>query len=356
MLNNLVNVLEASGKAAEQYTTADGSRLLLLPYGARVLGLFSAGNEESFYWNNPLLNDAESAKSLFASKGWHNTGGDRTWIAPELDTFFPDATFSQYWQPRPLDMSSYNVKRFGGGIELSREMTLHLARSNRDVHLQLAKWFGPAANPLRYERDMAGALASVEYAGYTQCVTLDLLDKPATNGANGMPAVGIWNLMQLPQGGDMLVPLYSRTTPQSCFGNMPADHVMIEDHLLRVRKSDFPGSHKIAVKAASLCGRTGYVYGSDDRWSLLIRNFSINPSGEYIDVQKQDMADFGYAFQMCRVDEVDFGSFCEMEYHASVVSLPPTPNRTEDLSQVWAFRGPWEAINAIACKLLGVAL
>lgn len=353
MLNNLVSVLEAAGKASEQFTTADGSRLLLLPYGARVLGLFSAENEESFYWNNPLLDDAESARSLFASKGWHNTGGDRTWIAPELDTFFPDATFSQYWQPRQLDMSSYVVKRFGGGIELSREMTLHLARSNRDVQLQLAKWFGPAANPLRCERDMAAALASVEYAGYTQRVTLDRLDKQSADPA---PAVGIWNLMQLPQGGDMLVPLYSRAAPQTCFGDMPADHVVIEDHLLRVRKADFPGSHKIAVKAASLCGRTGYVYGRDDRWSLLVRNFSINPSGEYIDVQKHDLEDFGYAFQMCRVDEVDFGSFCEMEYHAPVLSMPPMPNRTEDLSQVWAFRGPREAIDTIARKLLGAAI
>ena len=60
-----------------------------------------------------------------------------------LDTFFPNANSSQYWQPRSLDMSDYTVARTGGGIQLSREMTLHLARPNRDIDLRLTKWFGP---------------------------------------------------------------------------------------------------------------------------------------------------------------------------------------------------------------------
>ena len=136
---------------------------------------------------------------------------------------------------------------------------------------------------------------------------------------------------------------------------MPADRITIDDHLLRV-KVDFAGSHKIAVKAAALCGRTGYVYGQANRWSLVVRNFFVNPSGDYIDVQRHDPEDFGYGFQMCRVDEVEFGSFCEMEYHAPGLGALPDPTRSDDISQVWAFRGTREAIDAIARKLLGVTL
>jgi hypothetical protein len=245
-------------------------------------------------------------------------------------------------------MSDYAVEHTGGGCQLSREMKLHLARPDIDVHLKLAKWFGPAPNPLRYERDMASALGSVQYAGYTQRVELQSLDGPLDPKAT----VGIWNLAQFPRGGELLVPLYSPVVLQKCFGDVPADRVTREDHLLRV-KADFPGSHKIAVKAVSLCGRAGYVYGRGDRWSLVVRNFFVKPSGEYIDRQRHDPDDLGYAFQMCRVDEVEFGSFLEMEYHAPALGALPNPTRSEDVSQIWAFRGTPEAIGAIAMKLLG---
>lgn len=234
---------------------------------------------------------------------------------------------------------------------MSRSMTLPLARAKREVKLHLTKWFGPAANPLRYERDAADAVASVQYAGYSQRVTLQSPDALAGN----MPSVGIWNLLQLPPGGEMLVPLYRPAAPQKCFGDIPADRIVSEDHLLRIR-ADFSGSHKIAMKAAALCGRTGYVYHCGEQSALVVRNFFVNPSGEYIDVQKHDLEDFGYAFQMCRVDEVDFGSFCEMEYHAPGLGSLPDPTRSEDLSQVWAFRGDRPSIAAIAHKLLGAEI
>jgi hypothetical protein len=346
----MTQTIKAAGKSSEVFTTPDGARLLLLPYGARVLGLFAADGKENFFWTNPTLDSAETARAMFAGDGWHNTGGDRTWIAPEIDTFFPDADSDRYWQPRPLDMSDYAVARTGGGIQLSREMTLRLTRPNRNAALRLTKWFGPAANPLRYERDMAAANDSIQYAGYTQRVTLQSLNHPVGQ----LPSVGIWNLMQLPIGGDMLVPLYSRAVPQKFFGDMPSSCIAVDDHSLRV-KVDFAGSHKIGVKAASLCGRTGYAYPQGDQWALIIRNFFVDLSGEYIDVQRQYPDDFGYAFQMCRVDEIEFGSFCEMEYHAPGLGALPDAAQSVDVSQVWAFRGARGSIDAIARKLLGVS-
>jgi hypothetical protein len=351
MLEILRKSTNAVGHATELFSTPDGTRLLLLPYGARVLGLFSAEEENNFFWTNPALSEVEAARALFVSDGWHNTGGDRTWIAPELDTFWTDATFAQYWQPRELDMSDYAVERVGGGCQLSRGMTLHLARAARNVRLRLTKWFGPAASPIRDQRSLAAVAGSVQYAGYTQRTALQSL-APETGEP---PAVGIWNLIQLPPGGEMLVPLFAPSTPQKCFGNLPAASMILEDRLLRV-KINFSGSHKIAVKAAVLCGRAGYVYGSGERWSLVIRNFSVNPSGDYVDVQRPDLDDFGYVFQICRVDEPDFGSFCELEYHAPALGALPDPSRSEDISQVWAFRGPRAAIDAIAHTLLGAGL
>jgi hypothetical protein len=343
-------MLREAGKSSEVLAAPDGTRLLLLPYGARVLGLFARGDEENFFWTNPQLEDVETARRYFAGSGWHNTGGDRTWIAPELDVFFTDATYTKYWQPRPLDMSDYAVEPRGGGIQLAREMTLHLARPNQDVALRLSKWFGPAANPLRYEREMARAAGAVQYAGYTQRVTLESLD----DSARPAPKVGIWNLIQLPPGGEMLAPLYSPAVPQKCFGEVPADHLAMEDRFVRVNM-DLAGSHKFAVQATSVCGRAGYFYGHGDRWSLVMRSFSVNPSGEYIDFQRPDPDDLGYCLQICRVDSAEYGSFCELEYHAPALGEGPEPARSIDVSQVWAFRGPRAAIEPIARKLLGAA-
>ena len=349
MSQKLMQSVEAAGKKLETFAMPDGSRLLLLPFGARGLGLYAPGSDENFYWTNPEINDAARASALFARVGWQNTGGDRTWIAPELDTFFTDANLDKYWQPRQLDMSEYELERTGGGCRLSREMTLHLARASVDTNLRLTKWFGPAANPLRYERDMAKHFAAVQYAGYSQRITLQSLDKEFQPSA----LVGLWNLIQLPEGGEMIAPIYSRTAPQPCFGNVPADHVTVEDRVVRLN-TDLRGSHKLALKATATCGRVGYIYGQGDSRSLVIRNFFVNPSGQYVDIQRHDPGDFGYAVQLCRVDEAEFGSFCELEYHAPALGALPDPARSEDSSQVWAFRGPREAIDAVSQKLLGV--
>jgi hypothetical protein len=351
VLQTLIQTIQGAGKKLEVLATPDGTRMLMLPYGARVLGLFSGRGHDNFFWNNPHLEEKTSAVSLFASATWHNTGGDRTWIAPEWDTFFPDANSNAYLQPRELDMSDYRLEEVSGGTQFSREMTLHLARPNRDIRLLLTKWFGLAHNPLRHDRKLAEVAAEVEYAGYTQHITMKCLDEAAEPQAG----VGIWNLVQLPPGGEMIVPLYGRATPQKCFGNIPPDRISIEPHVMRI-KVDFPGSHKIALKATAICGRAGYVYARDDRYSLVVRNFFVNPSGEYIDVQRHDPDDYGYAFQMCRVDEFEYGSFCELEYHAPALGAFPDPTRSEDTSQIWAFRGERDAIDAVAHRLLGAKI
>jgi len=349
MMNELAETLAQAGKSTEVLETPDGTRLLLLPYGARVLGLYTPQNDESFYWVNPKLQRGDTARALLDSDEWHNPGGDRTWLAPELDVFFPDyPSTKRYQQPRELDMSDYAVERTAGGLRMARRMTLDLARPGCDVDLELAKWLGPAPNPLRHDTEIAWALEALQYAGYTQRTTLELMDKP-----DERIRVGIWNLMQLPSGGDLIVPTYARANPQTCFGAIPPEHLTIEDRLLRLAVR-FADSHKIALRGSTTCGRAGYVYPQGNEWSLVVRNFFIDPSGEYVDVQQFAPDEFGYAVQFCRVDN-ELGDFFEVEYHAPALGAPPEPSRADDVSQVWAFRGRREAIEAVSRHLLGAS-
>src|SRR5271169_5007317 len=120
MLQELIATLNAVGKHTELYQTDDGTRLLILPYGGRILGVFAPGSDENFLWTNSALKSVESARSYFASDDWQNSGGDRTWLAPEVDFFFPeypDIDIAGYWQPRSLDPGNYRLAKTDNGVK-----------------------------------------------------------------------------------------------------------------------------------------------------------------------------------------------------------------------------------------------
>ena len=77
-MNQLPHVLEQINKPTKLFRSPDGTRVLVLPYGGRALGLYSPGSEENFYWTHPALEAEESAEAFYASDQWHNSGGDRT--------------------------------------------------------------------------------------------------------------------------------------------------------------------------------------------------------------------------------------------------------------------------------------
>lgn len=344
MMNDLANTLEKIGKRTETFESADGSRLLVLPYGARLLGLYPAGSKQNFYWVNEDLFNTASAQTVFESGGWQNTGGDRTWLAPELDIFFPDYPECQkHWEPPQLDASDYSIERLPSGIRLSKAMSLFIARANCDVELTLSKTVSKALNPLRHERHLREVAEELAYAGYSQTTILDFSASP--DKAN----LGIWNLIQLPHGGDLLIPTYSRTDPLVLFGDIPAEFLMSDERLVRF-KVCFPGEHKIAIRAVATTGRVGYIYRQGDMWSLVVRNFFVNPSGEYVDVSKSDPDDLGYSVNAVNVKS-ELGDFCELEYHVPVVA--EETGRCVDVSQVWAYRGSEPSIRTAASELLG---
>jgi len=85
---------------------------------------------------------------------------------------------------------------------------------------------------------------------------------------------------------------------------------------------------------------------------MIIRNFFVNPSGEYVDVPWRETGNFGFAIQACNVDS-GLGSFSELEYHVPAIGGGTGLTAYEDVSQIWAFRGPAESVQAIARRLLG---
>ena len=348
MLNSLVQTLNSVGKPTELVSSPDGSRVLVLPYGARALGLFSPHSEQNFFWTHPALETVESARAFYASSVWHNSGGDRTWLAPEVDFFlpnYPDISFGGYWQPRQLDPGNYQIVREGDESILVNRLTVTSSRSKTSMDLEITKSVGPAFNPLRYEPAWNN-MADVEYAGFTLRTTLQLMD----NSINTPLQVGLWDLMQMPHGGELLVSTYRRAEARLYFGAIAPEDLIISDHLIRYRMRA-AGEHKLGFRAVDMTGRVGYMYPAGDQTALVVRNFSVNPSGEYVDVPWTETANLGFAGQTCNVNS-PLGSFSELEYHVPAIGKGTGSVRSQDVSQVWAFRGTTAKIQAIAESLL----
>jgi len=105
------------------------------------------------------------------------------------------------------------------------------------------------------------------------------------------------------------------------------------------------------VRALATTGRICYVYPTGDRHALIVRNFSVNPSGEYSDVPWTEPEDKGYSTQACSVNS-RWGMFSELEYHVPAIGGGTGLSQIEDRSQLWAFRGQRCDIVKIARALL----
>ena len=348
-MKKLTQVLKRVGKPTKLFKSSDGTRVLVLPYGGRVLGLFAPGSEENFYWTHTALNSPESACEFYGGDQWHNSGGDRTWLAPEADLFFPNfPKLDKYFQQRSLDPGKYQVSEYDGAFSLVNRLKVNFSRLKKDVPLKITKSFGPALNPLRHERGID--LGGVEYAGYTQYTSL------AITGSNvpGKAQVGLWNLVQMPHGGDLLIPTFARSEPRHIFSTIdtiPPRDLLTSDHLIRYRMRQ-KGEHKISVRAVSVCGRVGYIHPAGDNWALIVRNFVVNPSGEYVDVPWSETDYFGFAVQACNVNS-GLGQFSELEYHIPAIGHGTGRLHCDDEAQVWAFRGPRAKVDHISQILLG---
>ncbi|MGA3107341.1 MAG: DUF6786 family protein [Terriglobales bacterium] len=349
MLQQLLATLKAVGKPAELHQTEDGTRILVLPYGGRILGVFAPGSEENFLWTNSALDNPETARAYYASDDWQNSGGDRTWLAPEVDFFFPkfpNIDIAGYWQPRSLDPGNYELTKTTHGVRLTNRLTIEGFRSRKRVQLEITKSIAAAANPLRHETSIQ--TAAVEYAGHTLVTSLKIVDTQP----NDAFLVGLWSLTQMPHQGELFIPTYSKTEPRIYFGlvDAPPDELAMSDRLVRF-KMRAAGEHKIGVRAAATTGRIGYIYPTGSKHALIVRNFFVNPSGEYADVPWTEPDDLGYSTQACSVNS-RWGMFSEMEYHVPAIGGNTGLSHVEDRSQLWAFRGSREDIVKIARTLL----
>ncbi len=330
----------------------ESGRILVTERGARVLGIFPGMDDVNGLWVNPSL--LEQAEANEWRRAW-NSGGDRTWVAPEGTFFIKRAGGEEtYGVQSDLDPGNYRlVHRDASAIKFLQESNIKDHEHGQEVPISVEREVKLVPSPFHEKWQCLLNYGDVSYAGYELRVTL------AVRGDYSHP-IGIWNLIQIPAPGTIIVPTWFETEPTVILGDPLPVVTTLAGAGIRF-EVDGQNRCKISIPALGAVGRLGFRNRLPDGSSgLLIRNFFVNPSGTHVDTPWDDPDDFGYAVQ-CYGDDGEIGAFGEMEYHSTAIVRTSDARgglvaKSTDVSQTWYFKGPPEQIDAIALRLLGAGV
>ncbi|MHA6482783.1 DUF6786 family protein [Paenibacillus sp. strain BS8-2] len=324
----------------------DGSSLLVLPRGGRLLGLVPGKTDAPLPFWTP---------ATAASRDHWNVGGDRTWISPELE-YFVDSE-GQYSVPGSLDPGNWTLESHSTEeIRLGMDGVLRHRTSAIPIKFQIKKRFTYAPNPLLQNGSTVSlADPAVSYAGCETTTELSL--EPLGNADHRTEAEGngycnLWSILQLPSDGEALIPTFGGAQPLIMFADSPPETLGISPYGMRIPCGG-SSKFKLSFDAIASTGRLGYIRRlSEDVSTLIIRQFAVQSAGIYPDYPPDQPSYRGSCVQVFN-DGGQFGNFAELEYHAPALPIWK-PGQTSDHSTLFYFSGPPSSIKRIAEHMLGM--
>lgn len=273
-MNALQTVLNDVGQAPINLD----DRILVLPFGGRVIGLFPCP-ELNALWVNPALGDAGRAREFLADPGWINLGGDRTWISPEVDTHVrnPGAMMDGYAVPKAVDPAAYEVVAHDrSSVTLASRMAAPFRRSGEVVELTVSRTIE------RLDAPPFDLPEGTEFAGYRQEAVLTVANP-------GKARPGLWSILQVPGGGRIEMPVRAGARPRAFIGTPVYE---LQGERLRCRV-DTEASFKFSLVAGDSRGCMCYLNDSGPREILLVRRFPVLEAQRYADVSCTAPDDLG---------------------------------------------------------------
>lgn len=332
----------------------NGVSLIISRRGGRIFGPFlPAGDSEgspSLFWISGIFDQPDAFGSFLASGDW-NLGGERIWMAPEIQYSVHDRT--DFWGtldwPPQVDPGDYTLETLGEDrCRLSQEMTLQAYNvASGEKRLRLERIISPAEDPLRTLRNYEDLTEGVLFAGYEHVVAL------AEDETNEIMSEA-WSLVQLNPGGVLIIPASPAVAfvdyyePAGALQTIRPDHVRLQ----------ITGRHqyKLGYKAAHVFGRMGYYnYLDDGRAYLLVRTFYNNPARPYAEEPAHLPGWHGYSIHVYN-DDGNAGGFGEMECNCQTIGGRTGRSASRDELMLWLYVGAPTKVKAIALHLLGVRL
>jgi hypothetical protein len=344
--------IRENGLRHERLALQDGAFVVVLEHGGRILGPFLAEDEASIFWLNDAWRDADAFAAFVAAGKW-NLGGERVWIAPEIQYSVRDRT--DFWgtvacSPE-MDPGHYTLENSPGGCALHQTCTLqahNLASGSKQLTIQ--RTIRPVANPLQALGGFDELMQDVVYAGYEHAVTI------SETRHDDMLSEG-WSLIQLNSGGDVLMPASPEIEVVDYFTPVDAAHQVIDRDSGAVRvKISGRRQFKVGYKACHLYGRLGYVNNlHDGRWYLLVRNFFNNPSARYAEEPPHLPGCHGHSVHVYN-DDGSLGGFGELEVMGQTIGGRTGRSASSDQFLLWLFVGPEASVQRLARHVLGISV
>ena len=323
-------------EAGQQPLTLQG-KVLILPFGGRVLAVYPTERVNAF-WINPALGSVQSAKALFQDRGWINLGGGRTWIVPEVDTHMtdPKRMAETYFVPRSVDPADYHVvTATEREATLESEMDVTFQRSGNVAKLKVTRTVSLMdAPPIPIP-------TTVAFAGYSEQSKLAAI---APLAERVQP--GLWLIIQVPRGGQIVLPLRGNGRPRAFIGT--PEFVQTDD-LIRC-EVDTSASFKFSIRADDCLGIMIYLNTRAEQPFMVAREFAVQKKALYADVPYDDLSETGH-MQQVYVDDGGLGGFGELEYHTPAIGRVEG-TEVGDKSSVWTFAGPAEVLREISQQLI----
>lgn len=314
-----------------------GGRILVLPFGGRILGLYPASGLNTL-WVHPALHEAGSARAFLNEDGWINTGGNRTWISPEAETHVGDpGRFAETYEvPRGVDPAAYRVTEASDtALTLETELEVPFHRRGTRLKLNLSRTItllNPP--PISIPED-------ISFAGYRQ---ESFLTPREVLPPDARPA--LWDIAQVPGGGRFILPVGPVAAPRPFIG----EPVYRLENGQILCDADNLTSFKFSVRAGDSRGLTLYLHAATERPFLVASRFPVDAPAVYADVPCDDLTDTGH-LQQIYVDDGGFGRFGELEHHSPAIQDGGTSG-TRDLKELWAFAGPADRLSALAERIV----
>ncbi len=318
---------------------AEDCRLIVSAYGGRIFGPFRGDAESSYSWVNPAFSDRRKFAEMLAERAW-NIGGDRLWIAPELQYNVPDLEDfdGSYSVPDDLDPGFYTLQTEGDGVcVLEEKVSLQVHRTVQRKELEIQRRVSPAVNPVPE--------IPVEHFGYYHEIML----REKTHDDVVSEA---WNLLQLNPEGVLYIPVISAVDFTEYYDRFRFGYQRIYPDYVRL-KIDGCCKYKVGYNASALTGRSGYVCRVGDSYYLLLRDFHVDPAGQYFKSPAGAAAKTGSALHVYNDDGM-MGGFAEHECSCLAIGGVTGRKFSYDRIANHYFTGSAAVIKEVAEKLLGL--
>jgi len=278
-------------------------------------------------------------------------GGDRIWLAPEVQFNIPDRLHwdsgGAYVLPKAVDPGEYTLSRPGSDclrLEQSIRLSLYnLATGEKKV--RIGRTVRPAQDPLRSTGGYSALRDKVVFTGYSQEIELEDL-------SGGPAGVEAWNLSQFNPGGTVIIPTTGTAEYQDYYQPVTDRYFKCEGSFAYLR---FTGDrkYKIGIKAPGLYGRIGYFLSLPHGLArLVVINFFNNPSSAYIDEPSGTIGAQGDSVQFYN-DDGSLGGFSEIEVHGMSVGGSSGRKSTVDPLEFWQYTGEEGQVGRVSRMLLG---